>query len=82
MMLNSFAKILSLLLLISITFTFPVLQSQGQYQNHTGPSELIFFGKQETKWIEKREALLPMMMGQGIKEEPWVDSFDLREESI
>ena len=81
-MFNSFIKILSLCLLISITFSFPILQSQGQYRNHTGASEITFFGKEETKWIEKREVPLPVIMGQGIKEEPRVDSFDLREDSI
>jgi hypothetical protein len=81
-MFNSFIKILSLCLLISITFSFPIFQSQGQYQNHTGSSEITFFGKDETKWIEKREIPLPVIMGQGIKEEPRVDSFDLNEDSI
>src|SRR4030042_1408524 len=81
-MLNSFVKILSLCLLISITFSFPILQSQGQYRKQTGAAEITFFGKEETIWIEKREVRLPVMMGQGIKEEPWVDSFDLREHSI
>ena len=81
-MFHTFIKILSLCLLISITFSFPILQSQGQYRNHTGASEITFFGKEETKWIEKREVPLPVIMGQGIKEEPRVDSFDLREDSI
>jgi tetratricopeptide (TPR) repeat protein len=45
-------------------------------------SEIIFFGKEETKWIEKREVLLPVIIGQGIKEEPRVESFDFREDSI
>src|SRR4030042_1091981 len=81
-MLNSFIKLLSLCLLISITFSFPILQSQGQYRNQTGASEITFFGKEEAIWIEKRAVRLPVMMGQGIKEEPWGDSFDLREHSI
>jgi TolA-binding protein len=81
-MLNAFIKLLSLCLLISITFSFPIFQSQGQYRNQTGASEITFFGKEETIWIEKREVHLPVMMGQGIKEEPWVDAFDLREDSI
>jgi len=81
-MLNPFLKVLSLCLLISITFSFPVLQSQGQYRNHAGSSEITFFGKEETKWVEKREVPLPVVMGQGIKEEPRVDSFDLNEDSI
>ena len=81
-MYNSFVKILSLSLLISITFTFPVLQGQGQYRNHTGSSEITFFGKEETKWTEKREVPLPVIIGQGIKEEPRVDSFDLSEDAI
>ena len=81
-MVNSLTKILSLCLLISITFSFPVLQSRGQYRNDNGPSEITFFGKEETKWIEKREVPLPVMIGQGIKEEPWADSLDLRENAI
>jgi hypothetical protein len=75
-------KILSFCLLISITFSFPLPQSQGQFRNHTGATEITFFGKEETKWIEKREVPLPVIMGQGIKEEPRLDSFDLREDSI
>ena len=81
-MYNWLIKILSLCLLISITLSFPVLQSRGQYRNQNGPSEITFFGKEETKWIEKREVRLPMLMGQGIKEEPWADSLDLREDAI
>ncbi|MGZ3615267.1 MAG: tetratricopeptide repeat protein, partial [Thermodesulfobacteriota bacterium] len=81
-MFRSFIKIISLCLLISITFSFPILQSQGQYRNRTGGSEIIFFGKEETKWIERREIPLPMIMGQGIKEEPKIDSFDFREDTI
>ncbi|HMK52087.1 MAG TPA: tetratricopeptide repeat protein, partial [Thermodesulfobacteriota bacterium] len=81
-MIYKFIRISSLCLLASITFSFPILKSQGQYQNHTGDSGITFFGKEETRWIEKREVPLPVIMGQGIKEEPRVDSFDLREESI
>ena len=81
-MVNSFIKILSLCLLISITLSVPILPSQGQYRNHTGSSEITFFGKEETKWIEKREVPLPVILGQGIKEEPRVDSFDLSEDTL
>jgi TolA-binding protein len=81
-MLQVLMKIFSLCLLISITFSFPILQSQGQYRNHSGASEITFFGKEETKWIEKREVPFPVIMGQGIKEEPQVDSFDLSEDAI
>ena len=81
-MFNLAIKIFGLCLLISITFSFPILQSQGQYRNRTGASEITFFGKEETKWIEKREVPLPMIIGQGIKEEPKTDSFDFREDTI
>ncbi len=81
-MFNSLIKILSLCLLISITFSFPVLQSEGQYQERAGTSEITFFGKEETKWAEKREVPLPVVLVQGTKEEARVDSFDLREDSI
>src|SRR5512136_3326181 len=80
-MLNAFVKILSLCLLISITLSFPVLQSEGQ-QDYSGPSEITFFGKEETKWVEKREVPLPAILVQGAKEEPRIDSFDLSEDSI
>ena len=79
---NSFVKLVSLCLLTSITFTFPVLQSEGQYPDPGGPAEITFFGKEETKWVEKREVALPANLVQGTKEEPRVDSFDLREESL
>src|SRR4030042_7165507 len=81
-MFNSFIKVVSLCLLISLTFSFPILQSEGQFQEHSGPSEITFFGKEETKWVEKREVPLPAILVQGTKEEPRVDSFDLREDSM
>jgi TolA-binding protein len=81
-MFHTVIKILSLCLLVSITFSFPLPQSQGQYRNHPGATEITFFGKEETKWIEKREVPLPVIIGQGIKEEPRLDSFDLSEDSI
>ena len=81
-MVHSLLKVFSLCLLISITISFPIFQSQGQYQTQTGSSEITFFGKEETKWIEKREVPLPVIIGQGIKEEPRVDSFYLDEDTI
>jgi TolA-binding protein len=81
-MLNRLFKILGPYLLICLTFSFPIFKSQGQQRNHSKASEITFLGKEETKWIEKREIPLPVIIGQGVKEEPRVDSFDLREDSI
>jgi len=81
-MLRKFLKILSLGLLLSLLISPPLLKSQGQQREKTGPSEITFIGKEERKWIEKREPPMPVMMGQGVKEEAWLDSFDLREDAI
>jgi hypothetical protein len=71
-----------LCLLISITFSLSLPRGQGQQRTPSKMSEITFVGKEETKWTEKREVPIPVMFGQGIKEEPRVDSFDLREDSI
>ena len=75
-------KSLSILLLISITFSFHALTGQGQQGSRTGASEITFMGKEETKWTEKRETPLPLIMAQGVKEEPQMEALDLREEAI
>ena len=72
-MLRKFLKILSLGLLLSLLISPPLLKSQGQQREKTGPSEITFIGKEERKWIEKREPPMPVMMGQGVKEEAWLD---------
>ena len=77
-MLNRLIKVLSLSLLICLTLSFPIFKIQGQQPNHSKTSEITFLGKEETKWIEKREVPLPIIIGQGVTEEPRVDSFDLR----
>src|SRR4030042_6303487 len=79
---NHSIKILSLLLLASVTLSFPILKIEGQGRNLGEISELTFFGKEETKWIEKRDVPMPNMVGQGVKEEPYLESFDLREDSV
>ena len=81
-MLNGLLRILSLCLLISLSVSFPILKGQGQQRTRTGSSEITFFGKEETRWREKREFPLPAIMGQGVKEEPRVDSFRLGEDTI
>ena len=81
-MFNRLIRILSLCLLVSITFSFLILKGQGQQRNQTGASEITFIGKEETRWTEKREVPLPVVIGQGVKEEPRVDTFDLREDAI
>ena len=81
-MLKRLLKVSSICLLISIPLSLPTLQVLSQQRSNTGASEITFFGKEETKWTEKRELPLPVVMGQGVKEEPWMDSFDLREEGI
>src|SRR3989337_4051846 len=75
-------KVLGICLLISITFSLSLPRGQGQQRTPPKPSEITFVGKEETRWTEKREIPIPVMIGQGIKEEPRVDSFDLREDSI
>lgn len=81
-MLSRLIKVVSLFLLICLTLSFPILEIEGQHRSHSKTSEITFVGKEETKWIEKREVPLPVIIGQGVKEEPRVDSFDLREDSI
>ena len=81
-MLQRIIKIISLCLLVSITFSFPILKGQGQHRNRNGASEITFIGKEETRWTEKREVPLPFNVGQGLKEEPRVDAFPLREDDI
>src|SRR4030042_6218483 len=81
-MLKRLIKIFSLCLLISITLSFPVLKGEGQYRNRTGAPEITFFGKEETRWTEKREVPLPIVIGQGVKEEPQLGVLDLGEDTI
>src|SRR4030042_2327314 len=81
-MLNGLLRILSLCLLISLSISFPILNSQGQQSTRPGSSESTFFGKEETKWRETRECPLPAILWQGVKEEPRVDSFRLGEDAI
>ncbi|MDO9124801.1 MAG: tetratricopeptide repeat protein, partial [Deltaproteobacteria bacterium] len=81
-MFNKLAKILSLLLLLSITFSFSILKGQDQSRGRIRTPEIIFLGKEETKWTEEREVSLPIISAQGIKEEPSAGSFDLREDQI
>jgi TolA-binding protein len=69
-------------LLLSITLSFPVLNSQGQQRGRSGSSEITFVGKEGTRWREKREVPLPVIIGQGAKEEPQIGAFDLREDAI
>ncbi len=44
--------------------------------------EIIFLGKEETKWTEEREVSLPLIVAQGFKQEPSAEAFDLREDQI
>src|SRR4030042_3716164 len=80
--LNLMTRTSGLLLLFIILFSFPIFQSQSQQTERTAAPEIIFLGKEETKWMEKREITLPVLMAQGVKEEPHIGSFDLGEESI
>ena len=77
-----FAKIFSLLLLLSITFSFSILKGQDQGRERIRTPEIIFLGKEETKWTEEREVTLPIIVAQGVKEEPSAGSFDLKEGQI
>src|SRR4030043_1261747 len=81
-MLRKLLKILSLCLLFPLLISPPVLKGQGQQREKSGPSEITIIGKEERKWVEKREPPMPVVMGQGVKEEAWLDSFDLREDAI
>ena len=81
-MLRRLTKLFSFCLLISITLSFPVLKGEGQPRGLTGAPQITFFGKEETRWTEKREYPLPVIIGQGVKEEPQLGFFDLGEESI
>ena len=81
-MLKRLIKIFSIFLLVSITFSFQILKGQGQHRSRNGSSEITFFGKEETRWTEKREVPLPVIIGQGVKEEPRVDAFPLREDDV
>jgi TolA-binding protein len=81
-MLKKLAKGLSFFLLISITFSFPVLRGEGQRQSYPVAPEITFFGKEETRWTENREIPLPLIMGQGIKEEPALSSLDMGMDTI
>src|SRR4030067_1085667 len=81
-MFNKFVKIFSLILLLSITLSFSILKGQDQSRGRIRSPEIVFFGKEETKWTEEREIPRPTLAAQGIKEEPAAGSFDLREDQI
>src|SRR4030042_361438 len=80
--LHKWIKGFSLLLLISFAFAPPPLFTQGTPRNRSEGSEIIFSSREERKWTEKREIPLPVVVAQGTKEEPRIDSFPLREEAI
>ena len=80
--LNRWVKGFSLLLLVSLALPPSSLLPQGQPRNPSEESEIIFSSKDERKWTEKREIPLLLVTAQGIKEEPRIDSFPLREEAI
>lgn len=81
-MLRKLIKYFGLFLLVSITLSFTVLKGEDQHQNRTKESGIIFFGQEETRWTEKREVPLPLIIGQGVKEEPQLDSLNLGEDAI
>ncbi len=81
-MLRRLIKLFSSCLLISITLSFPVPKGEGQLRNRPGAPEITFFGKEETRWTEKREVPLPIVIGQGVKEEPQLGVLDLGEDTI
>jgi TolA-binding protein len=81
-MLKTFIKIFSVSLLIPITFSFPLSRGEGQQRGPGRAPEITFYGTEETKWTEKREIPLPVVMGQETKEEPRVETFPLKEEDI
>src|SRR4030042_5805119 len=81
-MLRKVLKILSLCLLSSLLIPPPLLKGQGQQREKSGPSEITIIGKEERKWVEKREPPMPVVMGQGVKEQAWLHSFGLREDAI
>ena len=81
-MASRITKIFALFLLASITFSFSILNGQSPQRTRTVPSEITFLGKEETRWVEKREIPLPVILGQGVKEEPAVGSFDLGGDTI
>ena len=80
--LNKWIKGFSLLLLISLAFPPPPLFTQGQPRSRNEGPEITISSKDERRWTEKREIPLPLIVAQGIKEEPRIDSFPLREEAI
>ena len=80
--LHRWLKGFSLLLLISLVLSPPPSLTQGQPRSRSEGAEIIFSSKDEKIWTEKREIPLPVVMAQGMKEEPRIDSFPLREEAI
>jgi TolA-binding protein len=79
---NKWIKGFNLLLLLSLAVVPPPLLTQGQPQSGVGGTEIVFSSKEEMKWTEKREVPLPLFMAQGMKEEPQIDTFPLRESAI
>ena len=79
---DNWIKGVSLLLLLSLSFVPPASLTQGQSRGRSEGAEVVFSSKEETKWTEKREVPLPLIMAQGIKEEPRIKVFPLREDSI
>jgi hypothetical protein len=47
-------RIFSLFLLFIILFSFPIFQIESQQPGRAGTPEIIFMGKEETTWREKR----------------------------
>lgn len=81
-MLNPLAKLLSLFLLLSVTFILSPIEGQDQGRGRARAPEIIFLGKDETKWTEERIIPFPVISAQGIKEEPSEGAFDLKEDEI
>jgi len=81
-MLQKITRVISLCVLISLAFSFPIFKGQGQQRSRTSGSEITFLGKEETLWTEQRAIPIPVLIGQGVKEEPKMESFDLGEETI
>ena len=69
-MLKRLIKSISFFLLISITFSFPILRGEGQRQSYPVAPEITFFGKEETRWTENREIRKSKNTGAGQTAQP------------
>ena len=67
-------KGLCLLSLLILVLSPPPSLTQGQPRGRSNGAEIIFSSKDEKIWAEKREIPLPVVMAQGMKEEPRIDS--------